>query len=83
MAYNEATGYVPVLVLLAKYPDGDEPVGDMPGQVPAEYHTGSYYFWKGYGATPADSGIHVTDIKENEDGSITAKFFYNFNSSMK
>jgi immune inhibitor A len=41
-------------------------------------HTGSYYFWKGYGATPADSGIHVTDIKENPDGSLTAKFYYSF-----
>lgn len=51
--------------------------------VSGNVHTGSYYFWKGYGATPADSGIHVTDIKENEDGSITAKFFYNFNSSVK
>jgi immune inhibitor A len=51
--------------------------------VSGNVHTGSYYFWKGYGATPADSGIHVTDIKENADGSITAKFFYNFNSSVK
>ncbi|WP_226085711.1 M6 family metalloprotease domain-containing protein [Mesobacillus sp. S13] len=51
--------------------------------VSGKVHTGSYYFWKGYGATPADSGIHVTDIKENEDGSISAKFFYNFNSSVK
>ncbi|TWT27372.1 M6 family metalloprotease domain-containing protein [Planomicrobium sp. CPCC 101110] len=40
-------------------------------------HTGSYYFWKGNSATPADSGINVTDVVENEDGSITAKFFYN------
>jgi immune inhibitor A len=39
-------------------------------------HTGSYYFWKGNSATPADSGIHVTDIVENADGSITAKFYY-------
>ena len=39
-------------------------------------HSGSYYFWKGNGSTPADSGIHVTDIVENEDGSITAKFYY-------
>jgi immune inhibitor A len=46
-------------------------------------HTGSYYFWKGYGSTPADSGIHVTDIVENEDGSISAKFFYNFNEGKK
>jgi immune inhibitor A len=44
-------------------------------------HTGSYYFWKGYGATPADSGIHVTDIKENPDGSLTAKFFYSFSEN--
>jgi immune inhibitor A len=51
--------------------------------VSGNVHSGSYYFWKGYGATPADSGIHVTDIVENEDGSITAKFFYNFNSSAK
>jgi immune inhibitor A len=42
-------------------------------------HTGSYYFWKGNGSTPADSGIHVTDIKENADGSITAKFYYSTN----
>ncbi|WP_407944348.1 M6 family metalloprotease domain-containing protein [Ornithinibacillus californiensis] len=42
-------------------------------------HTGSYYFWKGYTNTPADSGIHVTDIVENEDGSITAKFYYSKN----
>ncbi|WKA54357.1 M6 family metalloprotease domain-containing protein [Planococcus shixiaomingii] len=40
-------------------------------------HSGSYYFWKGNSATPADSGINVTDIVENKDGSITAKFFYN------
>ncbi|MDX8362126.1 M6 family metalloprotease domain-containing protein [Cytobacillus sp. IB215316] len=39
-------------------------------------HTGSYYFWKGFNSTPADSGIHVTDIVENEDGSITANFYY-------
>ncbi|TWT06181.1 M6 family metalloprotease domain-containing protein [Planomicrobium sp. CPCC 101079] len=39
-------------------------------------HTGSYYFWKGNSKTPADSGINVTDIVENKDGSITAKFFY-------
>lgn len=51
--------------------------------VSGNVHTGSYYFWKGYSETPADSGIHVTDIKENEDGSITAKFFYNFSSSVK
>ena len=51
--------------------------------VSGNVHSGSYYFWKGYSATPADSGIHVTDIKENADGSITAKFFYNFNSSVK
>ncbi|QOR66431.1 M6 family metalloprotease domain-containing protein [Cytobacillus suaedae] len=42
-------------------------------------HTGSYYFWKGNGSTPADSGIHVTDIIENADGSITAKFYYSTN----
>jgi immune inhibitor A len=46
-------------------------------------HTGSYYFWKGYGNTPADSGIHVTDIVENEDGSVTAKFFYGKNKNKK
>lgn len=44
-------------------------------------HTGSYYFWKGYSSTPADSGIHVKDIVENADGSITAKFYYNTNQS--
>jgi immune inhibitor A len=46
-------------------------------------HTGSYYFWKGYSSTPADSGIHVTDIVENGDGSISAKFFYSFNEGNK
>ncbi|MEK3856049.1 M6 family metalloprotease domain-containing protein [Cytobacillus sp. FSL H8-0458] len=51
--------------------------------VSGNVHTGSYYFWKGNSSTPADSGIHVTDIKENADGSITAKFFYNSNSSTK
>ncbi|MDC3415834.1 M6 family metalloprotease domain-containing protein [Aquibacillus salsiterrae] len=39
-------------------------------------HTGSYYFWQENSAVPASSGINVTDIVENEDGSITAKFFY-------
>jgi len=51
--------------------------------VSGNVHSGSYYFWKGNSDTPADSGIHVTNIVENEDGSITAKFFYNFNSSVK
>ncbi|WP_409304776.1 M6 family metalloprotease domain-containing protein [Peribacillus sp. SCS-155] len=51
--------------------------------VTSNVHTGSYYFWKGYSSTPADSGIHVTDIKENPDGSLTAKFFYNFSTSTK
>ncbi|WP_257968027.1 hypothetical protein [Peribacillus deserti] len=51
--------------------------------VSGNVHTGSYYFWKGYSSTPADSGIHVTNIKENKDGSITAKFYYNFNESTK
>jgi immune inhibitor A len=51
--------------------------------VSGNVHSGSYYFWKGLSDTPADSGIHVTNIKENKDGSITAKFFYNFNSSVK
>ncbi|WP_442597943.1 M6 family metalloprotease domain-containing protein [Neobacillus sp. D3-1R] len=41
-------------------------------------HTGSYYFWQSNSAVPADSGINVTDIKENADGSITAKFFYKY-----
>lgn len=40
-------------------------------------HTGSYYFWQENSEVPADSGIYVTDIVENEDGSITAKFYYN------
>lgn len=57
--------------------------GDKLTPVSGNVHTGSYYFWKGYGNTPADSGIHVTDIKQNEDGSITAKFFYNTDSSQK
>ena len=47
--------------------------------VTGNVHTGSYYFWKGYSSVPGDSGIHVTDIKENADGSITAKFFYKAN----
>lgn len=51
--------------------------------VSGNVHSGSYYFWKGLSDTPADSGIHVTNIKENKDGSITAKFFYNVNSSVK
>lgn len=46
-------------------------------------HTGSYYFWKGNSATPADSGIHVTDIVENEDGSVSATFYYSHDSSRK
>ncbi|MBM7551449.1 M6 family metalloprotease domain-containing protein [Thalassobacillus pellis] len=41
-------------------------------------HTGSYYFWREDNPVPADSGIHVTDIEQNTDGSITAKFFYDF-----
>ncbi|WP_281862675.1 M6 family metalloprotease domain-containing protein [Planomicrobium okeanokoites] len=57
--------------------------GDKITPVSSNVHSGSYYFWKGQNATPADSGIHVTDIVENEDGSITAKFFYNSNSSKK
>lgn len=51
--------------------------------VSGNVHTGSYYFWQGLSATPADSGIHVTDIKENADGSITAKFYYSTNESVK
>jgi immune inhibitor A len=51
--------------------------------ISSNVHSGSYYFWKGYSATPADSGIHVTDIKENTDGSISAKFYYNFNEGTK
>lgn len=51
--------------------------------VSGNVHSGSYYFWKGESAIPADSGIHVTDIVQNEDGSITANFFYNSNSSSK
>lgn len=47
--------------------------------VSGKVHTGSYYFWKGQNSTPADSGIHVTDIVENNDGSITAKFYYQSN----
>lgn len=51
--------------------------------VSSNVHSESYYFWKGNNATPVDSGIHVTDIAENSDGSITATFFYNANSSQK
>ncbi|RLQ83846.1 M6 family metalloprotease domain-containing protein [Planomicrobium sp. Y74] len=57
--------------------------GDEITPVSSNVHTGSYYFWKEQNAAPADTGIHVTDIVENEDGSITAKFFYNSNSSKK
>ena len=57
--------------------------GDKITPVSGNVHTGSYYFWKGYGSTPADSGIHVTDIVENEDGSITAKFYYSTNEGKK
>lgn len=55
--------------------------GDNITPISSNVHTGSFYFWKGNGSTPADSGIHVTNIKENKDGSITAKFYYNTNSS--
>lgn len=51
--------------------------------VSGNVHSGSYYFWKGHSATPADSGIHVTDIVQNKDGSITANYFYNSNASSK
>ncbi|SDQ95209.1 M6 family metalloprotease domain-containing protein [Virgibacillus subterraneus] len=44
-------------------------------------HTGSYYFWKDNSNVPADSGIHVTNIQENEDGSITADFYYESNEA--
>ncbi|MCC3357225.1 M6 family metalloprotease domain-containing protein [Bacillus sp. REN16] len=57
--------------------------GDKITPVSGNVHTGSYYFWKGYGSTPADSGIHVTDIVENEDGSITAKYYYSTNEGKK
>lgn len=53
--------------------------GDKLTPVSGNVHTGSYYFWKGNGSTPADSGIHVTDIVENGDGSLTAKFYYSTN----
>ncbi|MEI5906780.1 M6 family metalloprotease domain-containing protein [Bacillus spongiae] len=53
--------------------------GDKLTPVSSNVHTGSYYFWKGNSSTPANSGIHVTDIKENEDGSISAKFYYSSN----
>ncbi|HEX7066402.1 MAG TPA: M6 family metalloprotease domain-containing protein [Bacillales bacterium] len=43
-------------------------------------HSGSYYFWREYSLVPAGSGIHVTDITKNADGSITANFFYDFGS---
>ncbi|WP_341357606.1 M6 family metalloprotease domain-containing protein [Rossellomorea sp. y25] len=57
--------------------------GDKLTPVSGNVHTGSYYFWKGNGSTPADSGIHVTDIVENEDGSITAKFYYSTNEKKR
>lgn len=57
--------------------------GDSITPVSSNVHSGSYYFWKGNNTQPADTGIHVTNIKENKDGSITAKFFYNSNSSIK
>ncbi|HET7580663.1 MAG TPA: M6 family metalloprotease domain-containing protein [Bacillales bacterium] len=43
-------------------------------------NSGSYYFWRENSPVPSDSGIHVTDITKNADGSITAKFFYAFGS---
>lgn len=46
-------------------------------------HTGSYYFWKENNPIPANSGIHVTNIKENKDGSLTADFYYNFGKPVK
>lgn len=55
--------------------------GDEITPVSGNVHTGSYYFWKGNGNTPADSGIHVTDIVENEDGTLTANFYYDTNES--
>jgi immune inhibitor A len=57
--------------------------GDKLTPVSGNVHTGSYYFWKGNGSTPADSGIHVTDIVEKEDGSITAKFYYSTNEKKR
>lgn len=38
VAYKKSSGDVPVLVILAKYKDGDEPIGDLSGQVPASYY---------------------------------------------
>ncbi len=69
---------------LEKYVNrGDEAdffqTGDQITPVSKNVHTGSYYFWKGNSDTPANSGIHVTDITENEDGTITAKFYYSEN----
>lgn len=46
-------------------------------------HSGSYYFWPGHNSVPGNTGIHVTDIVENEDGSITANFYYNFGNKGK
>lgn len=43
-------------------------------------HTGSYYFWRENAPVPAYTGIHVTNITKNKDGSITATFFYEFPS---
>jgi immune inhibitor A len=57
--------------------------GDKLTPVSGNVHTGSYYFWKGNGSTPADSGIHVTDIVEKEDGSISAKFYYSTNEKKR
>lgn len=57
--------------------------GDKITPVSGKVHSGSYYFWNGYSSTPANSGIHITDIVENEAGSITAKFYYSTNQGKK
>ncbi|MFT9486001.1 MAG: M6 family metalloprotease domain-containing protein [Tepidibacillus sp.] len=46
-------------------------------------HTGSYYFWSENNPVPANTGIHVTNIQENPDGSITADFYYDFGNQLK
>ncbi|MGG3470368.1 M6 family metalloprotease domain-containing protein [Neobacillus pocheonensis] len=49
--------------------------GDVLKSNQANVYSGSFYFFKGYNGVGL-SGINVKNIKENEDGSLTATFFY-------
>ena len=46
-------------------------------------HTDSYYFWNENNPVPANTEIHVTNIVDNSDGSITADFYYDFGKKLK